>query len=142
MEEEEFDFEQNRQDLEDLDEIILEECGEIEYDDDIIENQIDSSFEESNAVEEARKKKVKPNEQEQTKNYAIYQINDLIITEADIRSFEIPNWLTNTTILAFMKSFDEKNILLLDYNKTNILTNFEQLKEKNALQFEIFPKVC
>ena len=72
-----------------------------------------------------------------TDNYIYFQIENIYVMQDDIKSCINQNWLTNTCINAFMKTFD-KNCYVLDYIQANkFMQPFNHL---NKIE-NIFPKV-
>ena len=86
--------------------------------------KIEQSFfmldEEDNNEPINKKNKLGLIDTEQADGYIYYQIDNLMLNKKDVICCDGQNWLTNTTIYAYMKTYEKNyNILVLDYFQTN-----------------------
>ena len=92
--------------------------------------------EEDNKESINKKSKLSTDEQE-AEVYIHYQIDNLMLYKNDVVCCDGKNWLTNTTIYAYMKTYEKNyNILVLDYIQTN-----KFLIKANGPIGNIIPKV-
>ena len=128
----------NRDESEDIAASLMEELPDDFYDDDEVQN-----IEVSDSTNEFKRFKItNTNETHNTDltrdNYIYYQVENIYVMRDDIKCCNDQNWLTNTCINAFMKTFDNKNCFVLDYIQANkFMTPFN---DNNKIQ-NIFPKV-
>ena len=138
------------------------EPDETDMQEDELQNQSDISSDESEFYEEdhddlnetysdtEEKNDSNENEQYESKttyierdynnDFLVYQIEDIQLNMKDINSVKCKNWLTDSSIEAFMKTYQkEKNVLVLNYHKTTQMIH--GLLETNDQFSSIFQKV-
>ena len=69
-------------------------------------------------------------------DHICYQIKNVFIMKKDVECCYKKNWLTDTCIYAYMKTFENKGVYVLDYIQTNKFAY-----EKSEKITNIFPKV-
>ena len=72
----------------------------------------------------------------ENEDYICYQIKNVLIMKNDVECCYKKNWLTDTCIYAFMKTYENKGVYVLDYIQTNKFAY-----EKSEKITNIFPKV-
>ena len=82
----------------------------------------DLQLEEEDSEPNAKKIKTQSNEEVTSLN-VLYQVDEILLNEYSMHSLNVPNWLSSSVIMAFMKTFPIPNMLVLHQNVTNQVFN-------------------